>query len=164
MAAFMDQSVEKVVNALQRAAMWNDTVFIWSSDNGAAIEQVTGAKSAWPLRGGYYTNWEGGVRAPGLVNGGFLPASAAGSSASGLMHLADWMATFCRLAGCDTHDEAAAQVSSAADLSHHTAPSLACWDQHPCTIQAGLPGVDSMDMWDHIVGVNKTSPRQEVSA
>lgn len=116
--------------------MWQQTVFIWSSDNGAAIELVTGQKSAYPLRGGYYTNWEGGIRAPGVLSGGFLPASARGRPAPGLMHLCDWLATFCSLAGCDTSDEAA---------SH-----------------AGLPPMDSLDLWPHLSGANATSPRTEV--
>eukprot|EP01046_Picozoa_sp_COSAG06_P008911 COSAG06_NODE_456_length_15511_cov_7.299312_11_plen_62_part_00 len=27
-------------------------------------------KNSYPLRGGYYTNWDGGVRANAFVNGG----------------------------------------------------------------------------------------------
>ena len=136
MATYMDGAVEAVVGALRAARLWQETLFVWSSDNGAAIEQVTGAKSAYPLRGGYYTNWEGGVRAPGLVNGGFLPAAARGTSVRGLMHLCDWLATFCALAGCDTSDDGAAA--------------------------AGLPPMDSRDMWPLISAANSTSPRTEV--
>jgi hypothetical protein len=40
------------------------------SDNGAAVELTTGMKNSYPLRGGYYTNWDGGVRANAFVNGG----------------------------------------------------------------------------------------------
>lgn len=58
MAFAMDAAVGDVVDALKASHMWERTLFIWTSDNGAAIEQVTGGKSAYPLRGGYYTNWE----------------------------------------------------------------------------------------------------------
>ena len=136
MVAFMDESVGKVVGALKAANMWANTLFVWSSDNGAAIELTTGAKSAYPLKGGYYTNWEGGVRAPGLVAGGFVPAAARGTTAAGLMHLCDFVATFCAVGGCDPTDASAAA--------------------------AGLPPVDSLDLWPHVSGQNASSPRTEV--
>ena len=59
MAKYLDSVVERVTTALKSAGMWDNTVFVWQSDNGAAIEMVTGMKSGYPLRGGYYTNWEG---------------------------------------------------------------------------------------------------------
>jgi len=136
MASLMDESVDKVVRALNQAHLWDNSLFIWTSDNGAAIERVTGAKSAYPLRGGYYTNWEGGIRAPGVVNGGALPPTARGRSLAGLMHLCDWLATFCHLAGCNTSDARAAA--------------------------AGLPPIDSLNMWPLLSGTNMTSPRTEV--
>ena len=138
MAAFMDESVGRVVSALKAAPdnMWESTLLIWSSDNGAAIEEVTGAKSAYPLKGGYYTNWEGGVRAPGVVGGGYLPSTVRGTSVHGFVHLCDWLATFCALAGCDTSDEEAEK--------------------------AGLPPMDSLNMWPMLSGKNTTSPRTEV--
>jgi arylsulfatase A-like enzyme len=70
----------------------NTTVFIWTSDNGAAIELDTGAKNAYPLKGGYTTDWEGGVRAPALVNGGYLPNQQRGKMLDGLVHISDWCA------------------------------------------------------------------------
>jgi len=136
MIAFMDQSVGAVVSAMREAGLWQQALVVWTSDNGAAIEQVTGSKSAYPLRGGYYTNWEGGVRAPGVVNGGLLPASSRGRDATGLMHLCDWLATFCALAGCDTAD--------------------------PSAEAAGLPPIDSLNLWPYLSGANVTSPRMEV--
>jgi arylsulfatase I/J len=135
MIAVMDDAVGAVVRALKRTGLWKDTLFIWSSDNGAAIEMVTGAKSAYPLRGGYYTNWEGGIRAPALVNGGFLPTTAQGRKVEGYVHIADWYATLCGLAGAKSDDQLAAM--------------------------SGLPPPDSLDVWPLITGLNATSPRQE---
>ena len=136
MAYAMDAAVGRVVSALEEASMWERTLFVWSSDNGAAIELVTGAKSAYPLRGGYYTNWEGGIRAPGVVSGGWLPTAAAGTVVDGLIHLCDWYATFCALAGVDPFDTKAAK--------------------------ALLPPIDSLNVWPLISGANATSPRTEV--
>ena len=101
MVAYMDGVVGDVVDALKAAQLWEKTLLVWQSDNGAAIELTTGAKSAYPLRGGYYTNWEGGVRAPAFANGGFLLAALAreeaagkrpttGRAYDGLFHIADW--------------------------------------------------------------------------
>ena len=50
--------------------------------------------------------------------------------------MADWYATFCELAGCDTTDPSAAA--------------------------AGLPPVDSLSMWPLLSGANGTSPRTEL--
>jgi len=85
-----------------------------------------------------YTNWEGGIRAPAWVNGGFLPAQQRGTKlagASSYIHLCDWFCTFSKLAGGDCTD-------AAGDA-------------------AGLPSPDSLDMWPMISGANATSPRAE---
>ena len=81
------------------------------ADNGAAIELGTGAKSSYPLRGGYYSNWQGGVLAAGLASGGLIPNAARGTRRDGergMIHIADWFATFCNLAGADPTDHPAA--------------------------------------------------------
>lgn len=55
-------------------------------------------KNSYPLRGGYYTNWEGGVRANAFVNGGFLPAAVRGTKLDGehsYVSIADWYAANC---------------------------------------------------------------------
>lgn len=137
MTLLMDDVVGDVVAALKRRGLWEDTLFVWSSDNGAAIELDTGAKSAYPLRGGYQTNWEGGVRAPALVSGGALPRSARGRRFEGFVHISDWYATFSRLAGVSAVDEAAEA--------------------------AGLPPVDSIDVWPLLLGngSRQAAPRQE---
>lgn len=108
MAFYMDQLIGRLVARLLARDMWKDTLFVWTSDNGAAIELNTGAKNSFPLRGGYYTNWEGGVRAPALVNGGLLPPAQRGQARTGFVHIADWLATFCALAGCIPNDTMAA--------------------------------------------------------
>ena len=60
-----------------------------------------------------------------FVSGGFLPAAARGTKASGMLSIADWYSTFAGLAGVNgSHDPSAAA--------------------------AGLPHVDSMDMWPMI--------------
>ena len=67
------------------------------------------------------------------VSGGFLPASAVGTKVDGFIHIADWFAVFCHLAGVSAEDPSAAA--------------------------AGLPAVDSLNVWELLIGQNKTSPR-----
>lgn len=57
MVNYLDDIVGNVASALEDAGLWSNTLLVWSSDNGAAVELTTGMKNSYPLRGGYYTNW-----------------------------------------------------------------------------------------------------------
>ena len=76
MVNYLEDIVGNVAQALKDAGTWEKTLMVWSSDNGAAVELTTGMKNIYSLHvgGGYYTNWDSGVRANALINGGFLPA------------------------------------------------------------------------------------------
>ena len=43
--------------------------------------------------------WEGGVRAPAILAGGWLPRHQHGKRLVGLCHMVDWYATFCSVSG-----------------------------------------------------------------
>jgi len=98
MLSFVDETVKNVTDALKAKGMWNDTLVIWTNDNGSPIF-VGGSNH--PLRGGKGTNWEGGVRVPTFVTGGYLPESQRGRSHDGLIHISDWHSTIVKLAGLD---------------------------------------------------------------
>merc|ERR1711997_333439 len=66
-----------------------------------------------------------------------MGAARSGEVESGLMHLADWYATFCSLAGIEVADTAATNQ--------------------------GLPDVDGLNMWPLISGQAKESPRTELA-
>ena len=72
---------------------------VWMTDNGSPV-QVGG--SNYPLRGGKGSNWEGGVRVPAIVGGGFLPASQRNKITNGVAHIVDWYTTLVSLAGLGT--------------------------------------------------------------
>jgi len=71
-----------------------------------------------------------------FVSGGFVPEERRGTVETGYITGWDWYATFSKLAGVDPEDQKAKA--------------------------AGLPPIDSFDMWPLLSGQNKTSPRTEI--
>lgn len=101
MVSTVDSTVKNVTAALKATGMWDNTLFVYMTDNGSPI-QVAG--SNYPLRGGKGSNWEGGVRVPSVVSGGLLPPSQRGKVTSGVAHIVDLYSTFAGLAGVNSSD------------------------------------------------------------
>lgn len=70
-----------------------------------------------------------------FVSGGLVPASLRNTTNNGIVHIADWYATFAKLAGQDPTDHRASA--------------------------AGLPPIDSIDMWPFLSGAVAESPRKQ---
>lgn len=71
----VDDSVGKVLEALERNGLTDDTIVIYASDNGPWLNYGDHAGSVGPLREGKGTTFEGGVRVPCLVRyPGHVPA------------------------------------------------------------------------------------------
>jgi arylsulfatase len=71
----IDWSVGEVLAALRRHHLENDTLVIFTSDNGPWLSYGHHAGSAGPLREGKGTAWEGGTRVPCLMRWpGRIPA------------------------------------------------------------------------------------------
>lgn len=96
MVSVVDETVKNVTEALKKKGMWDNTLLVWTTDNGSPVHV---AGSNHPLRGGKGSNWEGGTRVPTFVSGGALPKSMHGQSLDGLVHVSDWYATFSAVAG-----------------------------------------------------------------
>jgi arylsulfatase A-like enzyme len=60
----IDWGVGQILDALQRNQLEEDTLVIFTSDNGPWLSYGNHAGSAGPLREGKGTAWEGGVRVP----------------------------------------------------------------------------------------------------
>jgi len=64
----LDDCVRDVVEYLQDNEMWDDTLIVFTSDNGPEYEHG----DSFPLRGFKNSSFEGGIRTPAFVTGGFL--------------------------------------------------------------------------------------------
>lgn len=107
MLSYLDAGVGQVVQDLKTSGLYQNSVLIYSSDNGG---QPLSGGSNWPLRGGKGTYWEGGIRAVGFVHSPLLKKKGVVSRA--LIHVSDWYPTLLRLAGhrqvllgLDGHDQ-----------------------------------------------------------
>ncbi|KAH6939120.1 hypothetical protein HPB50_015774 [Hyalomma asiaticum] len=97
----LDQSVGQVFKALNDARMLENTVIVFSSDNGGAPWGSHNSRGInWPLRGAKGTVWEGGTRAAAFVWSPLLARKRRVHNE--LMHITDWLPTFYSLAGGDS--------------------------------------------------------------
>ena len=61
MVRYMDDTIGELTTALRARGMWANTVLAFSADNGGPIYEP-GAANNHPLKGGKYSDWEGGLR------------------------------------------------------------------------------------------------------
>ncbi len=116
----MDEAVGRIVEALQQAGKRENTLIVFTSDNGGQqaweapkvqyegrYQPHTTLGNNRPLRGWKTELYEGGIRVPCCVNWpGHVPAGQAVRSPVSIM---DWMPTFCELT--DASAESSWQLS-----------------------------------------------------
>ncbi|CAE7236787.1 Arsb, partial [Symbiodinium sp. KB8] len=107
---YSDLVMGKLVDALKEKGMYEDTLVVYISDNGGGTHLRAGANN-YPLKGGRFNEWEGGIRTNAFISGGFVPLHHRGSSFHGVIHIADWYPTLCSLAGVSHFDEAASEAN-----------------------------------------------------
>lgn len=94
----MDDSVGRIVAQLQSYRMLNNSIIIFSTDNGGPTEGFnSNFASNYPLRGTKNTLWEGGVRGAALVWSPRLTKLP--RLAEQTMHISDWLPTLVEAAG-----------------------------------------------------------------
>ena len=64
----LDENIRDVFGYLKESGMWDDTLIVFSSDNGGDYNRGDNS----PLRQYKNSSFEGGVRVPGFVTGGYL--------------------------------------------------------------------------------------------
>jgi arylsulfatase A len=103
----LDFHVGRLLDALQRLDLAENTVVVYASDNGRG----PGRNALQPLRGGKLTTYEAGLRVPCLVTG---PGVRQGHVSSALVHAMDWYPTLATLGGVRVPEE---RVLDGRDLS-----------------------------------------------
>lgn len=93
----IDWSVGQVMDALKSQGIEDNTVLIFTSDNGPWLRYGNHAGSSGPLREGKGTSWEGGTRVPCLMR--WPGHIAAGSSGEEMLMTIDLLPTFAGLIG-----------------------------------------------------------------
>ncbi|XP_013399823.1 arylsulfatase B [Lingula anatina] len=94
MATAMDDTIGNITAALEKSGMMNDTVIIFTTDNGGPV--IHGANN-WPLRGAKTTIWEGGTRGSAFIHGQRLKKTQYVNNE--LIHAVDWLPTIVAMAG-----------------------------------------------------------------
>ena len=101
MVGSLDESFASMVEVLRRNDILNETVILFSSDNGGPTfkdpDFKTGS-SNWPLRGQKNTQWEGGVRVASFVWSSMISQPYVNDK---LYHFVDWLPTLYGLGGED---------------------------------------------------------------
>lgn len=93
----VDHHVGLLLDALAAQGLEQDTLVVFTSDNGPWLDSPVPGGSAYPLRGGKSDVWEGGFRSPCLLRWpGVLPA---GAVVDELVTALDLLPTFAGLAG-----------------------------------------------------------------
>ncbi len=93
----VDWSVGRVLDTLRELKLEQNTLVMFSSDNGPWLIKGRDGGEAGPLRGGKGSTWEGGVREPTVAwwPGRIAPASVCDAIAGNI----DFLPTFVKLAG-----------------------------------------------------------------
>lgn len=109
-ATHMDDRIGKIIDALKRSGQRENTLIVFTSDNGAQRSWKPSGKypgeedvlpspvlgSNLPLRGWKGDLYEGGIRVPTLVN---WPSVIKPGKVAAPVHIVDWMPTFCGMVG-----------------------------------------------------------------
>ena len=98
----MDYNVGQVLDAVDAAGIRDNTIFIFTSDNGAEFFKPWNGW-AGPWRGNYVTALEGGLRVPFMVRWpGKIPA---GRTSNEIVHGVDMFATLAKFTGAKVPDD-----------------------------------------------------------
>lgn len=159
MLADVDVWVGAITNTLKERNMWDNTLIVYSADNGGTQDPLYSTKvvggNNYPLRGAKHSNWQGGIRTMTFISGGLVPTALRGTTNNGTYHIVDWYPTFCRLAGGTNCFDASPEKPLPVDPSDpskdiYRGNGSQCW-----------PSVDGIDVWDAITGNDEKAKARE---
>ena len=89
MVNYLDDVVGEIAAALKSKGLWDNLLFVASSDNGGPVQREGFGANNFLLK---FSDWQGGVRVNAFASGGYLPQSMRGQKTEGYIHIhvADW--------------------------------------------------------------------------
>lgn len=157
MTTCMDEAVGNIVSKLKSAGLWNNTVLLFSTDNGG---EVTQGGNNWPLRGWKHSYWEGGLRGVGFIHSDLLPSRVKGTINKQLIHVSDWFPTLVHgVAGISLNDTkldgfdmwtsiSSMRTSPRSELLHNIDP----WPDQPPTFNTNMTAAIRVGDWKLLTG------------
>ncbi len=99
---YADEMIGEIVETLKANNMYRNTVVMFMSDNGPNTNWGNkGLGQTLPLRGAKGSTFEGGIRTPALISGGFVQNHCIniGTEYEGIVHISDWFPMIEYIAG-----------------------------------------------------------------
>lgn len=99
----LDKDVGRIVNLVEELGLTDNTLIIFTSDNGGHFDVAEFLNTSGPLRGFKRDLYEGGIRVPFIARWpGVVPA---GRTSTEIIAFQDMLPTFAELAGTETPDD-----------------------------------------------------------
>lgn len=95
----IDHNIGRLVSFLKENKLFEDTIIVFTSDNGPWLSQKKNGGSAYPLRNGKFTCFEGGHRVPCVLS--YPGKIKEGFEFDGIVSSIDLLPTFAEIAGAD---------------------------------------------------------------
>ncbi|MBT4821768.1 MAG: sulfatase, partial [Lentisphaerae bacterium] len=140
----LDDNVGKILDALDRLGIAQDTVVIFYSDNGGnmynAVDGDRTATSNAPLRGGKASMYEGGIRIPAIVS--WPGVTKGGTTNEALIQSEDLYPTILEMAGLPTRPKQAKDGLSMVPILNGKEPlrdAVYCFFPHGPHVPDWLP-------------------------
>ena len=92
----LDWSVGEIIKSLKAKGLWENTLLVFSSDNGPWLMMADHGGSAGELRNGKMTTFDGGHRVPTVAH---WPKGIKPREYHGVASMLDWFPTFVELSG-----------------------------------------------------------------
>eukprot|EP00494_Astrolonche_serrata_P034481 UN34750 len=94
---YADRALGEIINYLKSSKIWDNTMIVFTTDNGGMPNQVlqgrpavfVGAGLNIPLRGTKASAFEGGIRGLAWVTGGLVPEKLKGTKSDKVFHAID---------------------------------------------------------------------------
>ncbi len=116
----LDWSVGKVLAEIRRLGIDEETLVVFTSDNGPWLAKKEHGGSPGPFREGKGSTWEGGVRMPFIARWpGRIPA---GVKSRAFVTMMDLLPTFAALAGVELPDDRVYDGRDVSDVLFENAP------------------------------------------